>query len=174
MVLCVLTVCVGNTNRGYHHELEAEHYLRAQEYDKVLKVGKNSLEASRTLTVFRAVALSHLGQMGDKLFAYPQYYRSDGLFFDADSLHTLRYTNDSIYYLLGGSSVCRRRPPGVFAEHLLQGYWKVYILGLLSFGFVAGKAAGSLHAGGSGFLFARGYFATLLSRSGCTVSCTTE
>lgn len=59
------------------------------------------MEASRTLTVFRAVALSHLGQMGDKLFAYPQYYRSDGLFFDADSLHTLRYTNDSIYYLLG-------------------------------------------------------------------------
>lgn len=99
--LCVLTVCVGNTNRGYHHELEAEHYLRAQEYDKVLQVGKHSLEASRTLTVFRAVALSHLGQMGDKLFAYPQYYRSDGLFFDADSLHTLRYTNDSIYYLLG-------------------------------------------------------------------------
>lgn len=38
--LCVLTVCVGNTNRGYHHELEAEHYLRAQEYDKVLQVGK--------------------------------------------------------------------------------------------------------------------------------------
>lgn len=38
-----------------------------------------------------------------------------------------------------------------FAEHLLQGYWKVYILGLLSFGFVAGKATGSLHAGGSGF-----------------------
>lgn len=39
LVLCVLTVCVGNTNRGYHHELEAEHYLRAQEYDKVLQVG---------------------------------------------------------------------------------------------------------------------------------------
>lgn len=99
--LCVLTVCVGNTNRGYHHELEAEHYLRAREYDKVLEVGKRSLEASRNLTAFRAVALSHLGQMGDKLFAYPQYYRSDGLFFESDSLHTLRYTNDSIYYLLG-------------------------------------------------------------------------
>ena len=39
--------------------------------------------------------------MGDKLCAYPQYYRSDGLFFETDSLHTLRYTNDSIYYLLG-------------------------------------------------------------------------
>ena len=59
------------------------------------------MEASRTLTAYRAVALSHLGKMGDKLFAYPQYYRSDGLFFETDSLHTLRYTNDSIYYLLG-------------------------------------------------------------------------
>lgn len=99
--LCLLTVCVGNSNRLFHHELEAEYYLRTKEYDKVLKVGEHSLEASRTLTAFRAVALSHLGQMGDKLFAYPQYYRSDGLFFESDSLHTLRYTNDSIYYLLG-------------------------------------------------------------------------
>lgn len=101
LCLCLLTVCVGNSNRAYHHELEAEYYLRTKEYDKVLNVGEHSLEASRTLTAFRAVALSHLGQMGDRLFAYPQYYRSDGLFFESDSLHTLRYTNDSIYYLLG-------------------------------------------------------------------------
>lgn len=99
--LCLLTVCMGSTNRQFHHELEAEHYLRAGEYDKVLHVGEKSLEASRTLTAYRAVALSRLGKMGDKLFAYPQYYRSDGLFFETDSLHTLRYTNDSIYYLLG-------------------------------------------------------------------------
>lgn len=99
--LCVLTVCVGNSNRAYHHELEAEYYLRTKQYDKVLEVGKYSLEASRTLTASRAVALSHLGQMGDKLFAYPQYYHSDGLFFGTDSLRSLRYTNDSIYYLLG-------------------------------------------------------------------------
>ena len=31
--LCLLTVCVGSTNRQFHHELEAEHYLRAGEYD---------------------------------------------------------------------------------------------------------------------------------------------
>ena len=48
--LCLLTVCVGSTNRQFHHELEAEHYLRAGEYDKVLRVGEKSLEASRTLT----------------------------------------------------------------------------------------------------------------------------
>ena len=65
--LCLLTVCVGSTNRQFHHELEAEHYLRAEEYDKVLRVGEKSLEASRTLTAYRAVALSHLGKMGDKV-----------------------------------------------------------------------------------------------------------
>ncbi len=99
--LCLLTVCgvvpTGSFIMSWRRNITCE----PGEYDKVLRVGEKSLEASRTLTAYRAVALSHLGKMGDKLFAYPQYYRSDGLFFETDSLHTLRYTNDSIYYLLG-------------------------------------------------------------------------
>ena len=71
------------------------------EYGKVLSVGKKSLEASRTLTALRAMAMVKSGTMGDRLFDYPQYYGSEGLFFADDSLETLRYTNDSIYYLLG-------------------------------------------------------------------------
>lgn len=47
------------------------------------------------------MAMAHQGTMGEELFLYPQYYKSEGLFFDNDSLKTLRYTNDSIYYLLG-------------------------------------------------------------------------
>ena len=53
------------------------------------------------MTALRALALSHTGQMGDKLFEYPQYYHSEGLFFDDDSLSVLRYTNDSVYQHLG-------------------------------------------------------------------------
>ena len=35
--LCLLTVCVGSTNRQFHHELEAEQYLRAGEYEGVTR-----------------------------------------------------------------------------------------------------------------------------------------
>ncbi len=99
--LCLMAALIGNTNRSFHHELETERYLREHQYAKALEVGQRSLEASRTLTVLRSIALSHAGQLGEKLFAFPQYYRSDGLFFADDSLQTYRYTNDSIYYLLG-------------------------------------------------------------------------
>lgn len=101
VALCLMTALIGNTNRSFHHELETERYLREHQYAKALEVGKRSLEASRTLTVLRSIALSHAGQLGEKLFAFPQYYRSDGLFFADDSIQTYRYTNDSIYYLLG-------------------------------------------------------------------------
>lgn len=100
-VLCMMTVLIGNSSRVLHHELQAERYLRERNYEKALTVGQCSLEASRTLTALRVYAMSRTGTMGEKLFEYPQYYRSDGLFFDNDSTRILRYTNDSIYYLLG-------------------------------------------------------------------------
>lgn len=101
VLFSLMTVLIGNTERDFHHELEAERYLREHQYSEVLEVGKKSLKATRTLTVLRSIAMSHAGLLGEKLFAYPQYYRSDGLFFANDSTQTLRYTNDSIYYLLG-------------------------------------------------------------------------
>ena len=97
----LMTTMIGNTNRDFHHELEAERYLRSRQYIEALKVGEKSLKVTRTMTVLRSIAMSHAGVLGEELFAYPQYYRSDGLFFANDSAQTLRYTNDSIYYLLG-------------------------------------------------------------------------
>ena len=101
LALCLMTVLCGNTDRTFHHELQVEHHLRSRAYEEAMRVGKKSLEASRTLTALRGMAMARTGTMGDCLFDYPQYYRSDGLFFAEDSLETLRYTNDSIYYLLG-------------------------------------------------------------------------
>ncbi len=98
---CLMTVSIGNTNRNFHHELQAERFLRERRFGEALKVGGSSLETTRTLTALRAIAMSRLGMLGEKLFEYPQYYRSEGLFFADDSLQTLRYTNDSVYYLLG-------------------------------------------------------------------------
>lgn len=101
LVFIIMTILIGNSNRTFHRELEAEHYLRNHQYNEVLKIGQHSTEASRTLTVLRSIAMSHAGTLGEKLFEYPQYYKTDGLFFANDSSSVLRYTNDSIYYLLG-------------------------------------------------------------------------
>ena len=101
LVGSVVTVCVGASNASLHHELEIERHLREKNYNEALKVGERSLETTRTLTALRALALSHTGQLGDKLFTYPQYFGADGLFLPEDSLQILRYTNDSIYNFLG-------------------------------------------------------------------------
>lgn len=98
LVFIIMTILIGNSNRTFHRELEAEHYLRNHQYNEVLKIGQHSTEASRTLTVLRSIAMSHAGTLGEKLFEYPQYYKTDGLFFANDSSSVLRYTNDSIYY----------------------------------------------------------------------------
>ncbi|WP_294585939.1 DUF6057 family protein [uncultured Phocaeicola sp.] len=101
LMMCLMTVTFSNTDRTFHHELQAERALRQKDYHKALEVGKRSLEASRTLTALRVIAMVRSNQLGDRLFEYPQYYHSDGLFFSNDSTLQLRYTNDSIYYMLG-------------------------------------------------------------------------
>ncbi len=101
LVLCGMTIGIGNSNRTFHHELEAEFYLRKQDYQRVLNVGERSLQATQTLTALRNYALSQTQEMGERLFQYPQYYGSDGLFFPNDSLAELRFTNDSVSSLIG-------------------------------------------------------------------------
>ena len=101
VAMCFMTVSASNTDRTFHHELQVERALRYKNYQEALRIGKRSMEASRTLTALRSMALIRTNQLGDRLFEYPQYYGSDGLFFSNDSTAQLRYTNDSIYYLLG-------------------------------------------------------------------------
>ena len=97
----IATLSVGNTDEVFHHELEVERHLREKDYVQAINVGQKALDASQTLTALRSIALSNAGELGDKLFTYPQYYGVNGLFLPEDSLLTLRYTNDSIYSHLG-------------------------------------------------------------------------
>lgn len=101
LVGCLATLNVGNTNEVFHHELMTERYLREKNYISAMKVGERSLETSQTLTALRALAMSNAGQLGERLFTYPQRFKASGLFLPKDSLQTLRYTNDSIYIHLG-------------------------------------------------------------------------
>ena len=101
LMSCVMTILIGNTGNTLHYELKMERLLREKSYSEALTVGVYAAETSQTLTALRAYALAHTGEMGEKLFNYPQNYGADGLFFPDDSLRTFRYTNDSVCNLLG-------------------------------------------------------------------------
>lgn len=101
LFMCLTTMLIGNTHRAFHYELEIERHLRNKDYAAALEVGKHSLEAGRTLTALRALAMAHAGEMGERLFQYPQHYKAEGLFFAPSQEAVLRFTNDSIYRFLG-------------------------------------------------------------------------
>ena len=101
LALCLMTACIGNSDINFHHELAIESAIRKKDYNAARRVGYESLEPSRTLTVLRTYALSREGTMGDHLFEYPQHYGSDGLLFASFSQETLRMNADSLYNYLG-------------------------------------------------------------------------
>lgn len=101
MLLCLMTVGIGNSNVNFHHELAVEQSIRNHDYTGARMVGVESLETTRTLTVLRAHAMSLEGTMGKHLFEYPQYYGAEGLLFEPHSQETLRLNADSLYAYLG-------------------------------------------------------------------------
>lgn len=80
-LLAFTSVCVslGNTDVVLHHTLRAGQYLSLHDYDAVLHEAQWERHPSPTLTAMTALALSQNGEMGDRLFAYPQPYGSEGL-----------------------------------------------------------------------------------------------
>lgn len=102
LILSVATVCLGNTDKFLHNELRMESLMDKGNYNEVLKVAGKSLKTTKTMTVLRMMAMTKEGNTGEMIFKYPQYYKENGLFFDFDSTKTLRYTNDSVYAMLGG------------------------------------------------------------------------
>lgn len=101
LLMSVGTLCLGNTDRFLHNELRMENLMAKDMNGKSLKCAAKSLRTTRTLTALRMLAMTKEGKTGELLFEYPQYYKSDGMFFDNDSSKTLRYTNDSVYALIG-------------------------------------------------------------------------
>ena len=103
LMLCFMTVGIGNTNIHFHHELQMEEALRKQDYDRALLVGEKSMDPSRNLTALRVYALSRQGMVGEKLFSYPQLYGAAGLLMGTDNGKALRLNADSLYVYLGDS-----------------------------------------------------------------------
>lgn len=101
-VMCILTMVTGNANRDFHNELRMEHMMMEGRNGDALRVAEKSTRATRTLTALRNMAMLKQQVLCEKMFEYPQKFGAEGLFFSNDSCETLRYTNDSIYNLVGG------------------------------------------------------------------------
>jgi hypothetical protein len=101
LLLCFMTVGIGNDNIHFHHELQVEEALRKQEYGRALEVAGKTMDPSRNLTALRAYAMSRQGTMGEELFRYPQLYGAAGLLMGASNDKALRLNADSLYTYLG-------------------------------------------------------------------------
>ena len=101
LMLCFMTVGVGNDNVHFHHELQVEEALRRQDYGGALQVAGKTMDPSRNLTALRAYAMSRQGTMGENLFHYPQLYGAAGVLMGTDNGKALRLNADSLYVYLG-------------------------------------------------------------------------
>ena len=101
LLLCFMTVGIGNDNIHFHHELQVEEALRRQDYGQALEVAGKTMDPSRNLTVLRAYAMSRQGTMGENLFRYPQLYGAAGLLMGASNDKALRLNADSLSVYLG-------------------------------------------------------------------------
>ena len=103
LMLCLMSVCIGNSDVHFHHELQVEEALRKQDYARARLVGEKSMDPSRNLTALRAYAMSREGTMGEYLFHYPQLYGAAGLLMGVSDDTALRLNADSLYVYLGAS-----------------------------------------------------------------------
>ena len=101
LMLCFMTIGIGNTNVHFHHELQVEEALRKQDYGRALLVAEKTMDPSRNLTALRAYAMSRQGTMGEDLFRYPQLYGAAGLLMGTWDEKALRLKADSRSVYLG-------------------------------------------------------------------------
>lgn len=92
---------VSNGNSVFHYRMYAERCLLAGDSERVLDIGRKSLETDNNLTMLRIYALAREGRLGDALFTYPVAGTSDDIIPQEDGAHCIIYPNDSIYRYLG-------------------------------------------------------------------------
>ena len=102
-LLFVFTAQVSNHAPAPHMELAAWHYIHDGKYDKVLEVGSKSDDYNAELTALRNLALAKTGQLGERLFHYPQPYGADGLVYNRHNKQSNAYGAAEFYRHLSGN-----------------------------------------------------------------------
>ena len=101
-LLFVFTAQVSNHSTAPHMELAAWRYMHQGKYERVLEVGARSDDYNAELTALRNLALAKTGQLGERLFHYPQPYGADGLIYNKHSKQSASYGSTEFYSHLGG------------------------------------------------------------------------
>lgn len=119
MFLCVGTL--GNCSSRFHAELRAANFSYQARHQDALKVAANSPDVTHYLSAVRAYSLSAEGQLGDRLFHYPQIPSSKSLLLHPnDTLHAIDIT-DKIYNHLGYYPLFQYSfSPKHFLTHVVQ------------------------------------------------------
>lgn len=102
-LLFVLTGQIANSAPAPHMELAAWSYLHDYKYDKVLEVGRRSDDCNAELTALRNLAMAKTGQLGERLFYYPQRNGADGLIYNRYAKQSKAYGAAEFYRHLGGN-----------------------------------------------------------------------
>ena len=99
VVLFCLVGWLSNGDEGFKHEAAAYSHYKRGDADAALNVAKRSLNATHELTAARAFYLAECGELGDRLFAYPQYYGAEGIL--PEMQQTSPLSPDTVYARLG-------------------------------------------------------------------------
>lgn len=120
VVFCLFIGATGNTTDTLHYTYAVEKALAEKNPDKALSVGEKSLACSRELNCLRVYALSLKGELGEKLFTYPQYYGADGmLLMPADTLG-LSFSPREVYAALGVAPSSDKEPVLAYLERVVK------------------------------------------------------
>ena len=97
----ILVASFSNTNAVFHFRMRAESLMLEGKFDKALEVGSESLESDADLQMIRMYALSRVGELPERLFAYPIVAHSSAILPVEGQSQFLMYPVDSLYKFLG-------------------------------------------------------------------------
>lgn len=117
---CFCVGATGNTTDTLQYTYQVEKALTANKPDKALEIGSKSLATSPMLTALRAYALSLTGQMGEKLFTYPQPYGANGLIIMPSDTLGLSFRAEKVYLYLGVHPVKSDEPVMDYLEQVIK------------------------------------------------------
>lgn len=102
--MVAMMLCVGffsNNNEVFHHRMRAESCLIKGDWRGAVKATEGIDEADSSLTFLRAIALSHEGKLGEKMFEVPVTGGSEAMLPNDRSVKCMMYPQDSVYLWLG-------------------------------------------------------------------------
>lgn len=97
VLMMMITMGIGNTDRKLHLRLAAERFVSEKKYDDVLRMVKKGDGTDRTMTMFCALALSKNNTLGEKFFEYPNCKTSRALLPTTKTLENASEKNDEGY-----------------------------------------------------------------------------